>query len=129
MTLISGHRRARRLASCGIATITALLLIHPIAAGASVNEYEGKNLAGHTWTTNGIVQPKLVISEAWANTTSSVCAGPVTHDAAGYHFPYGWSCSPESVFWYLPAEIQAASGIYNPNAGTFLKWHARGVSE
>lgn len=87
------------------------------------------NLPGHTWTTgNGVVQPKLTIAQAWANTTSSVCTGPVTHDASGFHFPYGWSCSPETVYWYFSAPIEAAVRLYNPNSGTFQKSWAHGVS-
>jgi hypothetical protein len=113
-----------------VVLIAAILALSVGSACASVNEYEGKNLPGHTWTAgNGVVLPKLVISQAWANTSSSVCTGPVTHDAGGYHFPYGWSCSPESVYWYFSAPIAAAVGVYNPNNGIFQKYWAHGASE
>lgn len=123
---------AKGLMLSSLALIALVFAISASTASASsgVNEWEGKNLPGHTWTTgNGVVQSKLIDAEAWANTTSSVCTGPVTHDASGFHFPYGWSCSPEWVDWYFSAPIEAAVGLYNPNNGTFQKYWAHGVSQ
>jgi hypothetical protein len=112
-------RKARRLALSGMAIAALALSIYPAAASAGgFNEYKGRNLPGHSWTTgNGVVIPEFVIGGG-ANTTSSVCVGPVTHDAGGYHTPYGWDCSTTRLEYFFP-EITAAAGIYNPNAGTF----------
>ena len=90
----------------------------PSIASAS-NAYTGKNLPGHSWTTgNGVVLTNESLISARAETTSSVCVGPVTHDSGGFHMPYGWSCNPTSVTWSF-APITAAAGLDNPNPGTF----------
>jgi len=92
--------------------------------GASMAQAElfgGKNLPGHSWTTDGNVVG-LYYERGEANTTSSVCVGPVTHNNEGYHFPYGWSCESGGISEWKFAEISAAAGIYNPNSGTFGEW-------
>jgi hypothetical protein len=130
MTHLTDRPAMKKTLLVSLAIFTVFCSLATSFANASVNEWEGKNLPGHTWTTgNGVVQPKLVIAQAWAQTTSSVCTGPVTHDATGFHFPYGWSCSPEAVYWYFSAPIAASVGLYNPNGGTFQRYWAHGVSE
>jgi hypothetical protein len=120
-----------RMVVTGIALIALVFAIFASSASASWNEYSGRNLPGHTWTTgNGVVQPKLWRIDGGANTTSSVCVGPVTHDASGYHFPYGWTCGKtESIWTIFPTTIEAADGLYNPNSGTFGEYWAAGFSE
>lgn len=88
------------------------------ASAFSENQYHGTSLASHTWTTgNGVVFRHEFLIAANAETTSSVCVGPVTYNGS-FHMPYGWECSPNDVQWVFP-EIEAAAGIYNPNPGTF----------
>jgi hypothetical protein len=99
-------------------------------ASASLNEWSGKNLPGHSWTTgNGVVQSALWRVDAGARTTSDVCAGPVTHNAEGYHFPYGWSCNGGEAIWRIEGRIEAAAGLDNPNSGTFTEYWGVGFSE
>lgn len=128
---ITARPTAKGLLLSSFALVALILAIFASSASASWNEYHGRNLPGHTWTTgNGVVQPKLWRIDGGANTTSSVCVGPVTHDAGGYHFPYGWTCSKsESIWTIFPTTIEAADGLYNPNSGTFGEYWAAGFSE
>jgi len=131
MKISAGISASKRSLLGALAIIGILSAVLASSASASMNEYSGHNLAGHTWTTgNGVVQPKLWRIDGGASTTSSVCVGPVTHDAAGYHFPYGWTCSKSESIWTIyPTTIAAADGLYNPNSGTFSSYWAAGFSE
>jgi len=112
------RQKAHSALLAGVILAALIFSINPSIASAS-NFYSGKNLPGHTWTAgNGVVlSPERVIS-ASANTTSSVCVGPVTHSGSEFHFPYGWTCNPHAVTWEFAA-INAAAGLDNPNPGTF----------
>jgi hypothetical protein len=118
LTSRSTHRTGLRTLSLAVAVAAFLVPINASIASAS-NFYSGRNLPGHTYTTgNGVfLNPESVIS-AVANTTSSVCVGPVTASGGEVHFPYGWSCNPHAVTWEF-TPINAAAGIDNPNPGTF----------
>jgi hypothetical protein len=100
--------------------ILAALAISALPSVASAsNAYTGRNLPGGSWTTgNGVVLGGEKVISAWAETTSSVCVGPITHDSGGFHAPYGWSCNPHAQTWEF-SPITAAAGLYNPNPGTF----------
>jgi hypothetical protein len=115
---------SRRAIVGAAAALVLAMSLFPALADAY--EYGGQNLPGHTWTTGqGIYVPNESTIFGNATTSSNVCVGPVTHDAGGFHFPYGWSCAPTQVFYTFP-RITAAVGIYNPNSGTFLSYGARG---
>jgi hypothetical protein len=132
MRYLAAKPAPRSVLLSSFALIAVLFTIFASSASASSwNEWHGRNLPGHTWTTgNGVVQPKLWRIDGGANTTSSVCIGPVTHDAGGYHFPYGWTCGKTSSTWTIyPTTIEAADGLYNPNSGTFGEYGAVGISE
>jgi hypothetical protein len=112
------RQKAHRVLLAGVTLAALIFSVQPSIASAS-NFYSGKNLPGHTYTTgNGVfLYPEGLIS-AVANTTSSVCVGPVTVSGGKVVIPYGWSCNPHSVTWEFAA-INAAAGIDNPNPGTF----------
>lgn len=116
---LSSSRKAKALLLSVFALAAIVLSMHPSGASAqTANEYSGKNLPGHTWTTgNGVVLGNEFMINGRANTTSSVCVGPVTYDGT-FHAPYGWSCNTEQQQWVF-SPITAAAGLYNPNAGTF----------
>jgi hypothetical protein len=110
--------KTHRVALAGVTVAALVFSAAPSIASAS-NYYSGKNLPGHTYTTgNGVfLYPEdVIVGEA--NTTSSVCVGPVTASGGEVHMPYGWSCSTHEVSWEF-TPIDAAAGIYNPNPGTF----------
>jgi hypothetical protein len=122
-------RRANRLLLFGLILAAIAFSIHPSGASASINEWSGRNLPGHSWTTgNGVVLPGEFLIGGGANTTSSVCVGPVTHDGSGFHMPYGWKCDTERVEWFFTS-ITAAAGLDNPNAGTFGTYGANAFGE
>jgi hypothetical protein len=122
-------RKATGLLVSGLALLAAVLAIYPSGASASTNSYSGKNLPGGTWTTgNGVVLSKEFLIGGGANTTSSVCVGPVTHDGSGFHTPYGWSCATRTKEWFF-ASITAAAGFYNPNPGTFGEYSVNAFGE
>jgi hypothetical protein len=109
----------RLLISAFALAAIALAMFASIASAFSSNSYNGKNLPGHTWTTgNGVVLTNEYLVEGKANTSSSVCVGPVTHDGSGFHMPYGWRCENQQSYYGFP-DINAAAGLYNPNSGTF----------
>jgi hypothetical protein len=114
----STRQKAHRMLLAGVILTALMFSLHLSTASAS-NYYSGKNLPGGAYTTgNGVfLYPEDVIV-AEANTTSSVCDGPVTVSGGQPQFPYGWSCYPHEVSWEFPA-IDAAAGIDNPNPGTF----------
>ena len=113
---IRGKAKAVLLSAFALSAFA--LSVFPSGASASLNEYTGNNLPGHVWTVgNGAFLPNERWIHGEAETTSSVCVGPVTYDGS-YHMPYGWGCSPSGVSWEFP-KINAAAGLYNPNSGTF----------
>jgi hypothetical protein len=119
----SVSRKAKALLLSAFALTAIVLSIYPSGASASGNEYSGHNLPGHTWTTgNGVVLTGENFIAGYANTSSSVCVGPITYDGT-FHAPYGWRCMPENPSWSF-SPITAAAGLYNPNAGTFQNFAA-----
>jgi hypothetical protein len=125
---VDGRRRRRRGLSAAILTLVVVIAaLSASYASAAEYNYTGTNLPGGVWTTgNGTHLPNLFVERGWANTTSSVCLGPVTHDASGFHFPYGWACNPPTWERFFP-EINAAPGILNPNPGTIGKFEVRSL--
>jgi hypothetical protein len=122
MRLRVANTMRKRLFVSVFALVTVVMALSASSAFAGWEEFEysGRNLAGGTWTTNGRVAPALWAIYGEANSSSSVCVGPITHDAGGYHAPYGWACAPHSRTWeFAGSPIAAAAGIYNPNPGTF----------
>jgi hypothetical protein len=116
MALINRKVNKTLLASLILAALA--FSVYPSIASAS-NAYSGKNLPGGSWTAgNGVVLTGENVISGRAETTSSVCVGPITHDSGGFHAPYGWTCNPTGVTWNFAA-ITAAAGLYNPNPGTF----------
>lgn len=108
----------RRLVLPALAASVIALAVLAAKADAYVHEYTGHNLPGHTWTTgDGVVVTELDLSHAQANTTSSVCTGPIIYNGS-FQAPYGWQCATTDVQWTFP-KINAAPAIYNPNSGTF----------
>jgi hypothetical protein len=118
LTVRSTRHRAPRVLLVGMIVAALVFAVIPSIASAS-NAYSGSNLPGHTWTAgNGVfLYPENYIY-AWANTTSSVCVGPVTVSGGKAQIPYGWACNPGSEGWEF-SPIDAAAGIDNPNPGTF----------
>lgn len=106
-----------------LASVALVMVMFTIFAGnASAAEevrFAGLHLGGKTWTCGKcILQGSLDLTAAWANTTSSVCTGPVTYNGS-WHMPYGWACEPERVNGYTFPAVSGYGAIYNPNAGTF----------
>jgi hypothetical protein len=122
--------KRRLISALALSAVAAAMFAS--SANAEIVTYSGTNLPGHTWTIgHGVLQPRLFRIEAYANTTSSVCAGAVTHDGAGFHTPYGWTCSPSSAVQALGAwygvEVSGYAGVYNPNPGTFQHFEGIGT--
>ena len=114
----STRHRAPKVVLAGLIAAVLVFALIPSVASAS-NAYSGSNLPGYTWTTgNGVFLYPEDYIYAWANTTSSVCVGPVTVNGGQPEIPYGWACNPGSEGWEF-SPIDAAAGIDNPNPGTF----------
>ncbi len=110
---------AKRALLASLALIIVMLAIFAGNASAQEVRFAGLHLGGKTWTCGKcVLQGSLDLTAAWANTTSSVCTGPVTYNGS-WHMPYGWSCESERVNGFSFPAVSGFAAIYNPNAGTF----------
>ena len=124
----SASQKLNGLLMAGCAIVVLMIAALPSSARAAENEYKGKELPGKSWTAgNGVFLHQEFDILGWANTTSSVCVGPVTYNGT-YHMPYGWACATEKEEWIFTA-LEAAAGIYNPNPGTFGKYEVKALGK
>jgi hypothetical protein len=100
-----------------------MLVLAVVASGASayINQFGGRNLPGHTWSGGGYYAAGLFETVGEAETTSSVCTGPMVKSGTGYAAPYGWACRVRQVVWEFP-ELTGFGAVYNPNSGAFPTW-------
>jgi hypothetical protein len=100
-----------------------LAVLAAVAAGASasIDQFGGRDLPGHAWGGGHVYGPGLFETVGEAETSSSVCTGPVVKSGGGYVAPYGWACHPVQVSWVFP-QLTGLGAVYNPNPGTFPKW-------
>jgi hypothetical protein len=118
---------ARKMIQAALGALAiALIAVSVFPNLAHAYEYRGRNLPGGAWTSgNGTFVTGMTGIWGEGSTPSSVCVSPVTHDAGGYHVPYGWHCAPNHISFNFPA-ITAAVGFYNPNPGTIAEYGAIG---
>lgn len=116
LSAVRGKAKALLLSVLAL-SVFALSMLPSGASAYTHNEYSVRALSGHVWTIgNGLLVNNEDSMVAQAETSSSICVGPVTYDGS-YHMPYGWGCKPFQVVWEF-TPITAYSGYYNPNNGT-----------
>src|SRR5579884_1270542 len=91
----------RRVLALAAVCAFALAVLVPTAS-AYINSFGGRNLPGHTWSGGGVYGPGLFETLGEAETSSSVCTGPIVKSGSGYVAPYGWACKPVQVVWEFP---------------------------
>jgi hypothetical protein len=120
MSIVPGAVAARRTLATLAACAVALLLIAALAAASAnavTDNWVGRNLPGYNWTGSGYYAANLWWEGVEAETSSSVCVGPVQKSGGGWIAPYGWTCGRTSITWNHPL-ITGMAAVYNPNPGT-----------
>lgn len=111
--------RMLRVLLVSFALVAVLFAILAGDASAQEVRFSGRSLPAHVWTCgNCVEQSSLHSSIGQAETSSSVCAGPVRYNGSSWEAPYGWGCHPFEVIYEYP-NIAAFSAIYNPNSHAF----------
>jgi hypothetical protein len=110
-----GHR-LRRTALAGVVAaglmVASVMAVHPPSANAFWGfGYE----PAKSWSIVEEIGAGLHYQLAKANTTSTICVGPIQKSGGGYVAPDGWGChAGGSVEWeYTP--LTAFPAFYNPN--------------
>lgn len=111
------------IVTCCLVAGTGAAIV-PASASAGAYNWGAKNLPGGVWDGSGAVEANEYYESANAETTSTVCIGPVQKSGGGYTAPYGWKCNPGRLVQWEHTALTAESGVYNPNSGTISSFSA-----
>jgi hypothetical protein len=107
----------------GTVALLAGMSLSAADAQAGYQQWGAHNLPGHVWDGSGLYVNGLYYERVEAETSSSVCVGPVVKSGGGYVAPYGWKCSARIASWEWPA-LTGEAAVYNPNSGTIPSFSA-----
>jgi hypothetical protein len=111
-------RKVRRMALAGMVAaalmVASVMALHPPSAHAGL--WSEKYQPAKSWSIVEEIGAGLHEQFARAETTSTICVGPIQKSGGGYVTPYGWGChAGGEVEWEYPA-LTAFPAFYNPNS-------------
>jgi hypothetical protein len=111
-----GHKLRRTALAGAVAAgvmLASVMAVHPPSANAGV--WSEKYQPAKSWSIVEEIGAGLHYQWARAETTSTICVGPIQKSGGGYVAPYGWGCAAgDQVEWEYPA-LTAFPAFYNPN--------------